>query len=65
MDSPGIKARHPQRGRVRAQGHAPGTQRAPRAYQGKANIQLESAEKSGKQVIVAENVSLRTQGGPP
>ena len=35
-----------------------------RERQGKANIQLESAEKSGKQVIVAENVSFAHAGGP-
>ena len=35
-----------------------------RERQGKANIQIESAEKSGKQVMVLENVSFHHAGGP-
>src|SRR5690606_20511311 len=36
-----------------------------RERQGKASLQLETAEKSGKQVIVAEHVSFAHPGGKP
>ena len=60
----GIKAR-----RTRNEARALKAMRAERAdrreRQGKATIQLESAEKSGKQVMVAEGVSFAHPGGAP
>ncbi len=60
----GIKARRTRNeGRVRAL-KAMRVERAERRErQGKASFQLESAEKSGKQVIVAENVGFAHPGG--
>ena len=61
----GIKARRTRNeGRVRALKAMRQERSERRERQGKANIQLESAEKSGKQVIVAENVSFAHAGGP-
>jgi len=61
----GIKARRTRNeGRVRAL-KALRTERGERRErQGKANIQLDVADKSGKQVIVLENVSYAHPGGP-
>ena len=60
----GIKARRTRNeGRVRALKAMRQERSERRERQGKANIQLETAEKSGKQVIVAENVSFAHNGG--
>src|SRR5690606_9590345 len=61
----GIKARRTRNeGRVRALKAMRQERSERRERQGKASIQLDSAEKSGKQVIVAENVSFAHAGGP-
>ena len=60
----GIKARRTRNeGRVRALKAMRQERGERRERQGKANIQLDAAEKSGKQVIVAENVSFAHPGG--
>ncbi|MEO4046362.1 ATP-binding cassette domain-containing protein [Pseudomonas sp. CAU 1711] len=60
----GIKARRTRNeGRVRALKAMRAERSERRERQGKASIQLEAAEKSGKQVIVAENVSFAHPGG--
>ncbi|WP_373388609.1 ATP-binding cassette domain-containing protein [Pseudomonas alcaligenes] len=60
----GIKARRTRNeGRVRALKAMRQERSERRERQGKASIQLEAAEKSGKQVIVAENVSFAHPGG--
>ncbi|MCY1221114.1 ABC transporter ATP-binding protein uup [compost metagenome] len=62
----GIKARRTRNeGRVRALKAMRVERSERRERQGKATIQLEAAEKSGKQVIVAENVSFAHPGGEP
>jgi ATP-binding cassette subfamily F protein uup len=62
----GIKARRTRNeGRVRALKAMRVERSERRERQGKATIQLEAAEKSGKQVIVAENVSFAHAGGEP
>ena len=62
----GIKARRTRNeGRVRALKAMRAERAERRERQGKANIQLDVAEKSGKQVIVAENVSFAHPGGEP
>ncbi|MBH3419671.1 ATP-binding cassette domain-containing protein [Pseudomonas putida] len=61
----GIKARRTRNeGRVRALKALRVERGERRERQGKANIQIESAEKSGKQVMVLENVSFHHAGGP-
>ena len=62
----GIKARRTRNeGRVRALKALRVERRERRERQGKANIQIEAAEKSGKQVIVVEHVSFAHPGGEP
>src|SRR5690606_36405370 len=62
----GIKARRTRNeGRVRALEALRAERAERRERQGKASIQLEAADKSGKQVIVAENVSFAHPGGEP
>ncbi|HLV18736.1 MAG TPA: ATP-binding cassette domain-containing protein [Pseudomonas sp.] len=62
----GIKARRTRNeGRVRALKALRAERAERRERQGKASIQLEAADKSGKQVIVAENVSFAHPGGEP
>ena len=61
----GIKARRTRNeGRVRALKALRSERGERRERQGKANIQLDVADKSGKQVIVLENVSYAHPGGP-
>ncbi|MBM7060952.1 ATP-binding cassette domain-containing protein [Pseudomonas sp. UL073] len=61
----GIKARRTRNeGRVRALKAMRAERAERRERQGKANIQLETADKSGKQVMVAEQVSFAHPGGP-
>ena len=61
----GIKARRTRNeGRVRALKEMRQERSERRERQGKANIQLETADKSGKQVMVVENVSFAHAGGP-
>jgi ATP-binding cassette subfamily F protein uup len=61
----GIKARRTRNeGRVRALKELRVERGERRERQGKANIQLDTAEKSGKQVMVIENVSFAHPGGP-
>src|SRR5690606_32303827 len=61
----GIKARRTRNeGRVRALKEMRAERAERRERQGKATIQLESADKSGKQVMVVENVSFAHAGGP-
>ena len=61
----GIKARRTRNeGRVRALKAMRAERSERRERQGKANIQLETAEKSGKQVMVVEQVSFAHAGGP-
>ena len=61
----GIKARRTRNeGRVRALKALRVERGERRERQGKANIQLDVAEKSGKQVMVLENVSFSHAGGP-
>ncbi|WP_263264960.1 ATP-binding cassette domain-containing protein [Pseudomonas sp. RIT-PI-S] len=61
----GIKARRTRNeGRVRALKALRVERGERRERQGKANIQLDVADKSGKQVIVLENVSYAHPGGP-
>lgn len=58
----GIKARRTRNeGRVRALKALRVERSERRERTGKANIQLDTADKSGKQVMVLENVSLRTR----
>ncbi|MDA8483068.1 ATP-binding cassette domain-containing protein [Pseudomonas resinovorans] len=62
----GIKARRTRNeGRVRALKAMRVERSERRERQGKATIQLEAAEKSGKQVMVAENVGFAHPGGEP
>ncbi|MBE7928422.1 ATP-binding cassette domain-containing protein [Pseudomonas saudiphocaensis] len=62
----GIKARRTRNeGRVRALKALRAERSERRERQGKANIQIEAAEKSGKQVIVVEHVSFAHPGGEP
>ncbi|MCY1337398.1 ABC transporter ATP-binding protein uup [compost metagenome] len=62
----GIKARRTRNeGRVRALKAMRSERSERRERQGKASFQLEGAEKSGKQVIVAEKVSFAHPGGEP
>lgn len=62
----GIKARRTRNeGRVRALKAMRAERAERRERQGKASIQLETAEKSGKQVIVAENISFAHPGSQP
>lgn len=59
----GIKARRTRNeGRVRALKQLRLERNARRDVQGKANIQLQTAEKSGKEVIVAEHISCERGG---
>ena len=62
----GIKARRTRNeGRVRAL-KAMRAERAARIErQGRANLQLDAGERSGRQVIVAENISFAHAGGAP
>ncbi|UFH50663.1 ATP-binding cassette domain-containing protein [Pseudomonas sp. KNUC1026] len=61
----GIKARRTRNeGRVRALKALRVERGERRERQGKANIQLEVADKSGKQVLALENVSYAHPGGP-
>ena len=61
----GIKARRTRNeGRVRALKALRVERSERRERQGKANIQLDVAEKSGKQVMVLEDVSFNHPGGP-
>lgn len=61
----GIKARRTRNeGRVRALKELRVERGERRERQGKANIQLDTAEKSGKQVMVVDNVSFAHPGGP-
>ncbi|MFJ4371219.1 ATP-binding cassette domain-containing protein [Pseudomonas japonica] len=61
----GIKARRTRNeGRVRALKALRVERGERRERQGKANIQIEAAEKSGKQVMVLDNVSFAHPGGP-
>ncbi|QKE62835.1 ATP-binding cassette domain-containing protein [Aquipseudomonas campi] len=61
----GIKARRTRNeGRVRALKEMRQERSERRERQGKANIQLETADKSGKQVMVVESVSFAHPGGP-
>ncbi len=60
----GIKARRTRNeGRVRALKAMRAERSERRERQGKATFQIETAEKSGKQVIVAEHVDFRHPGG--
>ena len=60
----GIKARRTRNeGRVRALKAMRAERSERRERQGKASLQLDAAEKSGKQVIVAEHVSFAHPGG--
>ncbi|MCQ4240460.1 ATP-binding cassette domain-containing protein [Stutzerimonas stutzeri] len=62
----GIKARRTRNeGRVRALKALRAERSDRRERQGKANIQIETAEKSGKQVIVVEHVGFAHPGGEP
>ncbi len=62
----GIKARRTRNeGRVRALKALRAERSERRDHQGKANIQVETAEKSGKQVIVVEHASFAHPGGEP
>ncbi|MCF7204073.1 ATP-binding cassette domain-containing protein [Pseudomonas oligotrophica] len=62
----GIKARRTRNeGRVRALKAMRAERSERRERQGKASFQLEAAEKSGKQVIVAEHVGFAHPGGEP
>ncbi len=62
----GIKARRTRNeGRVRALKALRAERSERREHQGKANIQVEAAEKSGKQVIVVEHASFAHPGGEP
>ncbi|MCY1506742.1 ABC transporter ATP-binding protein uup [compost metagenome] len=62
----GIKARRTRNeGRVRALKAMRFERAERRERQGKASFQLETAEKSGKQVIVAEKVGFAHAGGAP
>ena len=62
----GIKARRTRNeGRVRALKALRAERSERREKQGKATFQVEIAEKSGKQVIVAEQVSFAHAGGAP
>ncbi|MGY4532844.1 ATP-binding cassette subfamily F protein uup [Pseudomonas sp. TE3786] len=61
----GIKARRTRNeGRVRALKALRVERSERRERTGKANIQLDTSEKSGKQVMVLENVSFAHPGGP-
>ncbi len=61
----GIKARRTRNeGRVRALKEMRVERSDRRERQGKASFQVEAADKSGKQVIVAEQVSFAHTGGP-
>ena len=61
----GIKARRTRNeGRVRALKAMREERRERRERVGKATLQLEAADKSGKQVMVAEQVSFAHPGGP-
>ena len=61
----GIKARRTRNeGRVRALKALRNERSERRERTGKANIQLDVADKSGKQVMVLENVSFAHPGGP-
>ncbi|AYC33451.1 ATP-binding cassette domain-containing protein [Pseudomonas cavernae] len=61
----GIKARRTRNeGRVRALKAMRAERAERRERQGKANIQLDTADKSGKQVMVAEHISFAHPGGP-
>ena len=60
----GIKARRTRNeGRVRALKALRAERSERREHQGKANIQIDAAEKSGKQVIVVEHASFAHPGG--
>lgn len=62
----GIKARRTRNeGRVRALKALRAERSERREHQGKANIQIDAAEKSGKQVIVVEHASFSHPGGEP
>ncbi|TRX74854.1 ATP-binding cassette domain-containing protein [Pseudomonas mangiferae] len=62
----GIKARRTRNeGRVRALKAMRSERSERRERQGKASFQLETADKSGKQVIVAEHVDYAHPGGQP
>ncbi|SDU18548.1 ATP-binding cassette, subfamily F, uup [Pseudomonas pohangensis] len=62
----GIKARRTRNeGRVRALKELRVERSQRRERTGKANIQLDTADKSGKQVMVLENVSFAHAGGEP
>ncbi|HSC83894.1 MAG TPA: ATP-binding cassette domain-containing protein, partial [Pseudomonas sp.] len=62
----GIKARRTRNeGRVRALKAMRQERSERRERQGKANIQLDTADKSGKQVMVVENVTFAHPGGAP
>ncbi|MBC9251383.1 ABC transporter ATP-binding protein [Pseudomonas alcaligenes] len=62
----GIKARRTRNeGRVRALKAMRQERSERRERQGKATIQLETADKSGKQVMVVENVTFAHAGGAP
>ncbi|MFC3607051.1 ATP-binding cassette domain-containing protein [Stutzerimonas tarimensis] len=62
----GIKARRTRNeGRVRALKDMRAERRERRERQGRASFQVETADKSGKQVIVAKNVSFAYPGGEP
>ena len=62
----GIKARRTRNeGRVRALKALRAERSERREHQGKANIQIDVAEKSGKQVIVVEQASFAHPGGEP
>lgn len=61
----GIKARRTRNeGRVRALKAMRNERAERRERQGKASFQMETAEKSGKQVIVVENAGFHHPGGP-
>ena len=62
----GIKARRTRNeGRVRALKALRSERSERREHQGKANIQIDAAEKSGKQVIVVDHASFAHPGGEP
>ncbi|MBB3104852.1 ATP-binding cassette domain-containing protein [Azomonas macrocytogenes] len=62
----GIKARRTRNeGRVRALKAMRAERNERRDRQGKASFQIESADKSGKQVIVAEHIGFAHPGGEP